>query len=301
MRVLVAGASGAIGRPLVSALASRGHSVVGLTRDPRSAELLSGLGAEALVVDVLDRDATVAAVRQARPDVAVDQLTSLPRRYSPEAMRANLAATGAVQTVGGDNVHAGAVAAGAARYVVQSGCYFYRPGEGLADEREPWVESPPPLVSATVDALKYRESRALDPVASLPGVALRYGVFYGPGTWFHPDGDVADQVRAGRYPVLGTGAARWSFVHVDDAVAATVAAVESDLTGAVNVCGDAPVPIARWLPAFARHLGAPPPPLVPVGPATDPDGRYYAEELRGADNRLARTELGFEPRDLPWE
>jgi nucleoside-diphosphate-sugar epimerase len=215
-------------------------------------------------------------------------------------MRAALAATRAVRTVGGDNVYAAAVAAGARRYVAQSGCYYYRPGDGLADESEPWVEHGSPMVAGGVGALTAVEQRTLRPNGPLAGVALRYGFFYGPGTWFHPDGDVAAQLRAGQYPVLGTGAGRWSFVHIDDAVAATVAAVESDVTGAFNICDDAPIPLGRWLPAFARYLGAPSPRHVPTGPDTDPDGRFYAELLRGAANHLARKELGFDPRPLPW-
>ena len=301
MRVLIAGATGAIGRPLVAALHARGHAVVGLTIDAGAAELLIRLGAQPLIVDVLDSDATTAAVLNSRPEVVVEQLTKLPRTYTPESMRAALTATGAVRTVGGDNVYAAAVAAGARRYVAQSGCYFYRPGDGLADEREPWVEDGPPLVAASVDALIAVEKRTLRLNGPLVGVALRYGFFYGPGTWFHPDGDVAAQVRAGQFPVLGTGAGRWSFVHIDDAVAATVAAVESDTTGAFNICGDAPVPLTRWLPAFARYLGAPLPPHVPIGPDTDPDGRFYAEVLRGAQNHLAREVLGFDPRPLAWD
>jgi 2-alkyl-3-oxoalkanoate reductase len=280
MRVLVAGATGVIGRPLVTALNAHGHAVAGLTRHADRADVLSGLGAQPLVADVLDRDAIVAAVLDARPEVVVDQLTALPSSYSPESMRATLAPTGAVRTVGGDNLYAAAVTAGARRYVAQSGCYYYRPGDGLADEREPWVEHGPPLVSATLDALIAVEQRTLGPSRPLAGVALRYGFFYGPHTWFHPDGDVAAQVRAGQYPVLGTGAGRWSFVHIDDAVAATVAAVESDVTGAFNICDDAPIPIGQWLPDLARYLGAPPPPQLPVGPDTDPDGRFYAELLR---------------------
>ena len=300
MRVLVAGATGAIGRPLVAALNAHGHVVAALTRDPKNADLLSRLGAQPLFADVLDRDATAAAVLDVRSEVVVDQLTALPRRYTPETMRAALAATLAVRTVGGDNLYAAAVAAGARRYVAQSGCYYYQPGDGLADESEPWVEDGPPLVAGGVGALTAVEQRTLRPNGSLAGVALRYGFFYGPGTWFHPNGDVAAQLRAGLYPVLGTGAGRWSFVHIDDAVAATVAAVESDLAGAFNICDDKPVPLGRWLPAFARYLGAPSPQHVPIGSHADPDSRFYSELLRGADNHLARKELGFDPRPLPW-
>ena len=301
MRVLVAGATGAIGRPLAAALSARGHAVVGLTIDADAADLLSRLGAQPLVVNVLDGDATAAAVLDARPEVVVEQLTALPRSYTPELMRAALGATGAVRTVGGDNLYAAAVAADTHRYVAQSGCYYYRPGDGLADESEPWVEDGPPLVAASLRALIAVENRTLRPTGALAGVALRYGFFYGPGTWFHPEGDVAAQVRAGQYPVLGTGAGRWSFVHIDDAVAATVAAVESDTIGAFNICGDAPIPLSDWLPAFARYLAAPLPKHMPIGPDTDPDGRFYAELLRGAQNLLARKELGFDPRPLEWD
>jgi hypothetical protein len=136
MRVLVAGATGAIGRPLTAALNACGHMVTGLTRDHVNADLISELGAQPLVVNVLDRDATSSAVSDARPDVVVDQLTALPRTYTPATMRASLAATGEVRTTGGDNLYAAAVLAGARRYVAQSGCYYYRPGEGLASESE---------------------------------------------------------------------------------------------------------------------------------------------------------------------
>ncbi len=119
----------------------------------------------------------------------------------------------------------------------------------------------------------------------------------GPGS---TDGDVAAQPRTRQYPVLGPGAGRWSFVHIDDAVTATVAAVESDITGAFNVCDDEPVPLSRWLPAFARYLGAPTPRHVPISSDTDPDAHFYAELLREADNHRARQELGFRPRPLPW-
>jgi nucleoside-diphosphate-sugar epimerase len=298
MRVLVVGATGAIGQPLVAALRAHHHEVVALTRDPQSAGLLSGLGAEPLVTNVLDRDATIAAIVDARPEIVVDQLTALPRNYTPETMRAALAATSAVRTVGGDNVYAAGVLAGARRYIAQSGCYYYRPGVGLANESEPWVEDGTPLVAGGVEALMAVEERTV--TGSLAGVALRYGFFYGPGTWFHPDGDVATQVRARQYPVTGSGTGRWSFVHIEDAVAATVTAVESDVTGAFNVCDDSPVPLVEWLPAFARYVGAPLPEHVPIGPYTDPDSRFYAELLRGADNRLAQQELGFDPRPLPW-
>jgi 2-alkyl-3-oxoalkanoate reductase len=300
VRILIAGASGAIGRPLVAALHAKGHAVVGMSRNPKAVNLISRLGAEPILTDVLDRDATFSAVLNARPDVVVEQLTALPRRYTGDAMRETLAATGAVRSHGGDNLYSAAVAAGAHRYVAQSGCYYYRPGLGLASECEPWVENGPPIVDGGVAALRAVEQRTLDPHGPLAGVALRYGFVYGPGTWFHPDGDVADQLRRGQYPVLGSGRGQWSFVHIDDAVEATVAAVESEITGALNICDNAPISLRHWLPAFARLLGAPEPRSVRTTPDSDPDGHFYAELLRGAANHLARGKLGFDPRPLPW-
>jgi 2-alkyl-3-oxoalkanoate reductase len=300
MRILIAGATGVIGRPLVAALNARGHAVTGVTRSQHGTGMLSELGAEPVVADVLDREATTAAVLAARPDVVIDQLTALPRTYTPEALRAAIAATGAVRVVGGENLYAAAVAAGAVRFLAQSGCSFYRPGDGLADETEPWAEQAPPLVAENVGSLLAVERRTLGEDRPLAGVTLRYGFFYGPGTWFHADGDVGAQVRAGQYPVLGSGAGLWSFVHIDDAVTATVAAVESDVTGGVNICDDAPTPVGEWLPSFARSMGAPQPPHLPIEPGTDPTARFYAEAMRGADNALAKKVLGFRPRPLPW-
>jgi nucleoside-diphosphate-sugar epimerase len=300
MRVLIAGATGAIGRPLVAALNARGHAITGLTRSQDSTGMLSDLGAQPVVADVLDREATTAAVLAARPDVVIDQLTALPRTYTPEALRAAITATGAVRVVGGENLFAAAVAAGAGRFLAQSGCSFYRPGEGLADETEPWAEQGPPLVAENVGSLLAVERRTLGQDRPLAGVTLRYGFFYGPGTWFHSDGDVGAQVRAGQYPVLGSGAGLWSFVHIDDAVTATVAAVESDFSGAVNICDDAPTPVSEWLPSFARSMHAPQPPHLPIEPGTDPTARFYAEVMRGADNALAEKVLGFHPRPLTW-
>ena len=198
MRVLVAGASGAIGRPLVAALIGRGHDVAALTRDPNKADVLSRLGAQPLIADVLDRDSSFAAVRGHR---AGGRRRSAHRVASSVHPRDDARGSGArpsrLRTIGGDNLYAAAAAAGARRYVAQSGCYYYRPGDGLAGESEPWVEDGPPLVAGGVRALLAVEHRALHSNGSLTGTALRYGFFYGPGTWFHPDGDVAVQVRAG--------------------------------------------------------------------------------------------------------
>ena len=186
--------------------------------------------------------------------------------------------------------------------MAQSGCYYYAPGGGLADEAEPFALDGPPLVAGGAAALAAVEARVLESTA-LEGVVLRYGFFYGPGTWYAPGGSVARQVERGAFPVTGDGSGVWSFVHVEDAAAATVTALTAGAptagAGAYNVTDDDPAPLAAWLPAYARWLGAPAPPRVSAD-AADPDGRYYATALRGASNARARRELGFRPRPLPW-
>jgi 2-alkyl-3-oxoalkanoate reductase len=176
----------------------------------------------------------------------------------------------------------------------------HRPGPRLAAEDEPWATDAPPLVAGGVDALTELERRVLAEPGGMRGVVLRYGFFYGPTTWWAQDGDVAAQVRGGGFRIVDPGTGVWSFVHIDDAVAATVAAVTSDSHGAFNINDDDPLPIDVWLPAYAKWVDAPPPLRVPAGPGTDADAHFYANRLRGADNSRARRELGFSPRRLEW-
>ncbi|HYL78188.1 MAG TPA: NAD(P)H-binding protein [Bryobacteraceae bacterium] len=146
MRVFIAGASGAIGRLLVSQLVAAGHTVVGMTRSDRGVQALRALGAEPLVADVLDTAAVERAAHGAKPEVAIEELTGLPRDYTPEAMRDALAASNQVRTVGGANVQAAAERVGARRYIAQSGCYYYVPGpvsprSRLASQSTPHISS----------------------------------------------------------------------------------------------------------------------------------------------------------------
>lgn len=298
MRILVAGASGTIGRPLVARLAADGHEVFGTSRSSEGATAVEKSGGRPVLVDVLDADAVLAALGVVRPEIVIEQLTALPRHYTPDAMRASLAATTRVRTEGGHNVQAAAEAVGARRYIAQSGCYYYAPGPGLADERTPFASDGPPLISEGAAGFAAVERRVLGSDA-VEGVVLRYGFFYGATTWYAPDGDVAGQVRRREFPIAGDGSGVWSFVHLDDAVAATVAAVDGAAPGAYNIADDHPAPLATWLPAYARWLDAPPPPRVPLAEA-DEDAAFYATRLRGASNAKARRELGFGPRPLPW-
>jgi len=301
MRVLVAGASGAIGRPIVRRLVSWGHEVSGIVRGDEGAARVSADGATPVVANVLNRDDVGKAVASARPDVVVDQLTALPRHYTPEAMRATLAETTDVRVVGGANVQEAALQAGARRFLAQSGCYFYRPGDGLAEETEPFVSDGPPMVGANVAAFEQLEDRVRSLPSGATGLVLRYGFFYGPGTWYSPDGDMGDQARAGQLGVLGSGAGIWSFVHLEDAAEFTArAAVESDATGVVNVTDSNPLPMRDAMSAFAAFAGGEQPTVYPITDETDKDGVFYATLMRGASNRRAREEFGFRPRRLEW-
>ena len=302
MKVLVAGATGAIGRPLISALLAAGHEVIGISSSENGARSLRDKGVQGEVANVLDENQVLALVKKVRPDAVIDELTSLPKRYTPEEMRAAADRDRNVRLVGGRNVHNAARAAGAKRYIVQSTGFFYGPGEGLATEKDPLAVNASPRIAGSARTYVQIEERAFG-ARDLPGVALRYGFFYGPGTYHDPkDGSVTEQVRQQAYPVIGSGSGVFSFVHVEDAAAATVAALESD-PGVYNVVDDDPSPISVWLPAFARFLGAPEPPHVSEGEALQEAGAdavYYATRLRGAANGLAKQKLRFAPRRLEW-
>ena len=301
MKVFVAGATGTIGRPLVSALVAARHEVVGMTSSEGGLRVLQKCGADGVVVNAFDSVAVNAAIGRVRPDAVIEELTSLPRDYTPEAMRAAAERDRKVRLEGGQNVHNAARTAGAKRYLIQSTGFFYGPGADLASEAELLAVNASPGVSGSVQTYLQIEKRVLSS-RDLQGVALRYGFFYGPGTYHDPDtGSVTRQVREQKYPVIGSGAGVYSFIHVEDAAAATVAALESD-PGVYNIVDDDPSEMKVWLPAFARFVAAPPPPQVteqqaqPLGP----DAIYYATRLRGARNDLAKRELGFSPRRLEW-
>jgi len=186
------------------------------------------------------------------------------------------------------------------RYVLQSAAFWYAPGPGLADEDEPFAFDASPFIAS--GCRNYAELEAAARDSGLDAVILRYGFWYGPGTWFSRDGDVGDQVRRREMPVIGNGEGLWNWVHVEDAAAATCAALTAN-PGAYNIVGDRPAPQSLWLPAFARFVGAPEPRTVPEDEALQqfgPDRVYYATKLRGASNAKAKSSLDFRPRPLEW-
>jgi nucleoside-diphosphate-sugar epimerase len=205
MRVLIVGATGAIGRPLISALVASHWEVIGITSTERRLQTLRDKGAEAFVADALDRNAIEAVIRKVRPEAVIDELTSLPTKYTPEEMRASAERDRKLRLVGGRNVQDAAIAAGARRYIVQSTGFFYAPGAGLAAETEPLASEASPGIAGSVRTYMEIEDRVLN-APDLEGIALRYGFFYGPGTYQDPaTGSVSQQVRERQYPLIGSG------------------------------------------------------------------------------------------------
>ena len=301
MRILVAGATGAIGKQLVPALAAAGHDVTALVRSAAAAETVRALGAEPAHGDALDRAEVVAAVRAARPDVIVHQLTALAGSLDLRRFDRSFAQTNRLRTEGTDHLLAAAWEVGVRRVVAGSyaGWPYGRTGGPVATEADPLDPHPAPPMRETLAAIRYLEEEVL----AARGIVLRYGAFYGPGTGLGPDGDQLEGIRARRFPVVGDGGGVWSFVHVADAADATVAAIEADRPGLYNVVDDEPARVAEWLPEVARTIGAKPPRHVPR-----PVGRLLAgeaatimmTEVRGASNAKAKAELGWEPRHPSW-
>ncbi|MEH2279648.1 MAG: NAD(P)-dependent oxidoreductase [Nostoc sp.] len=302
MKIFVAGATGAIGRPLIAQLQVQGHDVVALTRSPERAETLAEHGVESAIADVFDADAVKAAIKSAQPEVVIEQLTSLPKTYTGESMSAAAALNTRIRREGGANVLAAAQAAGVRRYLRQSIAFWAVPGTGLADEETPLAFDASPAVAADILTVTEIERRLLGN-PNIEGIALRYGFFYGPGTWFAPDGDVAKQVRQQQFPIIGNGEGVWSWLHIEDAAIATVAAVERGNPGIYLITDDRPLEVRVWLSAYAQWLNAPPPLQVSVEDTlllSGADAIYYGTQMRGASNAKAKRELNFQPRPLEW-
>ena len=302
MKIFVAGGTGAIGRPLLAELLAKGHDLVALTRSPDKAQALVERGIEPAVADVFDADAVKAVVRRAQPEVVIEQLTALPRTYTRQSLTDAADFNTRIRVEGGANLLAAAQAAGVRRYLRQSIGFWAAPGSGLADEETPLAFDASPAVAADARIVTDLENR-LREAQNIEAIGLRYGFFYGPGTWFNPDGDVARQVREQRFPIVGNGEGVWSWLHIEDAAVATVAAAERGSPGIYLIANDRPLAVRDWLPAFAQWLDAPSPPHVSVEDALRPSGAdavYYGTRMRGRSNARAKRELTFQPRRLEW-
>lgn len=302
MKIFVAGATGTIGRPLIAQLLAKGHDVVALTRSPEKARTLAEQGVEPAIADVFDADAVRSAVIRTQPEVVIEQLTSLPKKYTHESMTAAATLNTRIRLEGGANVLMAAREAGTRRYLRQSIAFWAVPGIGLADEKTTLAFDASPAVAADARTVTEIESRLLG-TPNLEGIVLRYGFFYGPGTWYAADGDIAKQVRRQQFPIVGNGEGVWSWVHIEDAAIATVAAVERGKPGIYLIADDRPLEVRRWLSAYAQWLNAPPPPQVSVEDAlgmSGADAVYYGTQMRGVSNAKAKRELNFRPRPLEW-
>jgi nucleoside-diphosphate-sugar epimerase len=301
MKVFVAGASGAIGRPLVRQLVGAGHEVTGMTRRQEAAVEMRAVGAKAVVCDAFDAAGLREAVVGARPDAIVHLLTALPQRYDPKSDY--LAATNRIRIEGTRNLVAAAAAAGARRLVAESIAFLYLPQGGwVKDEEAPVFDSAPGSFGAATRATVDLEQQVLG-ATGIEGLVLRYGWLYGPGTYYDRGGQQAAEVERRRFPVVGKGTGVFSFVHVEDAAAATAAALERGGAGVYNVVDDEPARLSEWLPVYATALGAKPPRRVPAWLARLVAGAASAGaalELRGASNARAKRELGWKPAHPSW-
>jgi nucleoside-diphosphate-sugar epimerase len=298
MRMIVAGASGAIGRQLVPLLVEAGHAVVGMTRSESKTSIIEEAGAEAIVVDVLDAVAVEAAVCATEPEVVVHELTAIPPVVNPRRFAEEFAPTNRLRREGTRNIVAAALAAGSRRIVAQSIAQAYAPvGDWIKAEHDPLYGDAPPVFHDTFHAVIDLEATVLG-ANGLEGIVLRYGNFYGPGTAYGADGATAELVRQRMFPIAGDGSAHWSFIHVRDAARATVLAVSRGEPGIYNIVDNEPAAVTDWLPVYAAALGAGEPPRTP--PPRGAYGTYGMLLARGASNAKAKRLLGWSPRYASW-
>jgi nucleoside-diphosphate-sugar epimerase len=298
MKVFVAGASGAIGQPLITELIRKGHTGAGMTHSEAGAKRLREYGVEVAIADAVDKGAVEAALRATNAGAVIDELTSIPK--TPSELPAYAERDKKLRIEGGGILHRAALACGVRRYIQQSSGFFLETKGALTEESSTLDVTASPLIAGYARMYAQLEQRVLE--SSIEGVALRYGFFYGPNTWYAPDGGTADQVRQQQFPVVEGGEAKWSFVHIEDAARATVAALTAD-PGRYVVVDDDPSPVSVWLPSFASSIGAPPPPFTTAEQAQEVAGEdavYYQTRLSGASNAKARRELDFTPRRLEW-
>jgi nucleoside-diphosphate-sugar epimerase len=307
MKILVAGASGAMGRALIPLLVRAGHDVVGMVQRPRSAEVVHSLGAEPRTADALDATAVLSCLREVRPQMVIHQLTAIPAALDMRHFDRDFALTNLLRTEGTRHLLAAAVDVGATHFIAQSfaGWTYGRKGNGkskLKTEDDPLDPDPPRRLRSTLDALKSLE-RAVLSESRVTGTILRYGAFYGPHTSIAKDGSIVQAVRRRKLPLVGDGEGVWSFVHIEDAASATAAAVESGRGGVYNVVDDEPAPVSEWLSFLAHCAHAQPPRHVAAWMARLLIGEHVVvvmNEIRGVSNAKIKRELGWTPQWPSW-
>ena len=306
MKVFVAGATGALGKQLVPQLVAAGHDVTGMTRTSSKQDLVRSLGAKPVVADALDPDQVARVVAEAEPEAIVHQLTAISADTNPKHFDRGFAQTNRLRTEGTDHLLAAAKAVGAKRFLVQSfaGWPFAHTGGPVKSEDDPLDESPPKAFRNSLAAIRHLE-RAVTGADWIEGLALRYGGFYGPGTSIslEPGAEQVEMIRKRRFPIVGAGTGIWSVVHIEDAAAATVAAVDHGDPGVYNITDDEPAPVSEVIRALAEDVGAKPPRRIPrwLGRLVGGEATVVImTEVRGASNAKAKRELGWELRYPSW-
>src|SRR4051795_76870 len=304
MKVLVAGATGALGKQLVPRLVANRHDVAGITRSPSKQDDLRALGARPIVADALDPDQVARAVAEAEPDVIVHELTALSGAFDLRHFDDAFALTNRLRTEATDHLLAAGRAVDVKRFVAQSfaGWPYARVGGPVKTEEDPLDPDPEKHFRQTLAAIRHLET-AVTGAEGVDGIVLRFGGFYGPGTSLAPGGFHYEVIRKRRFPVVGSGGGVWSFLHIDDAARATLAAVERGAPGLYNVVDDDPAPVSEWLPAVAEAIGGPPPRHVPTWVGRIAAGNAAVAmmtSIRGASNAKAKRELGWQPLWPSW-
>jgi 2-alkyl-3-oxoalkanoate reductase len=300
MRIFVTGATGALGRYLVPGLVTAGHEVTATTRTPGKVAQLRAAGAEPVVVDGLDREAVIAAVQAAMPEVIVHEMTALASLRSLRHPDEVFAVTNELRTRGTDNLLAAAARAGTHRVIAQgyAGAAPDKPSGGtLKTEADPLDWRPVRGAVQMPAAITYVDKTV--PLEAPEGIVLRYGTFYGPGAGEF----LVEMARKRQLPVIGGGTGVWSFIEITDAAAATIAAIEQGMPGSYNVVDDDPAPVAEWLPYLAKVAGGKPPLRVPAWLGRLLAGEFVVAQMtssRGSSNHKARKELGWVPQYLSW-
>jgi nucleoside-diphosphate-sugar epimerase len=304
MRIFVAGAAGALGKQLVPRLVENGHEVTGMTRSESKSAVVEELGATAVVADGLDPEQVASAVAAANPEVIVHELTALSGNPDMRHWDRYFALTNKLRTEATDHLLAAGRAVGVKRFIAQSyaGWPYGRTGATVKNEDDPLDPNPLPAMRQSFDAIRYVED-TVTRAEWTEGIVLRYGGFYGPGTSLWPGGEIPELLRKRKFPLVGDGRGIWSFVRIDDAAAATVAAVENGGRGVYNIVDDSPEPVREWLPGIAETLGAKRPLHVPRWLGRLLAGEVVAvmmTEVRGASNEKAKRELGWSPKYPSW-